>query len=83
MCTGTIVLSLIRKVVWAANDSEIGAFKKFKEVTSELPIYDELFRDIEIVAAPYKDLEIRQRRMLAEWNNRRGYTETHWNKELK
>ncbi|ANE46528.1 dCMP deaminase [Paenibacillus swuensis] len=82
MCTGTIVLSLIKKVVWAANDADIGAFKKFKEGTSQLPIYNDLFNDIEIVAAPYSDLEIRQRQMLAEWNNNRGYTDTHWNKEL-
>lgn len=82
MCTGTIVLSLIKKVVWAANDADIGAFKKFKEATSELPIYNDLFRDIEIVAAPYVDLEFRQRQMLAEWNNNRGYTDTHWNQEL-
>ncbi|MEK3874999.1 nucleoside deaminase [Paenibacillus sp. FSL M7-0420] len=82
MCTGTIVLSKIKKVVWAANDAEIGAFKKFKERTSPLPIYNDLFNDIEIVAAPYSDLEIRQRLMLAEWNNNRGYTDNHWNKEF-
>ncbi len=82
MCTGTIVLSLIKKVVWAANDKDIGAFKKFKELNSELPIYNDLFHDIEFVAAPFRDLELRQRKMLAEWNNSRGYTDNHWNDEL-
>ncbi|MDQ0917022.1 nucleoside deaminase [Paenibacillus sp. V4I5] len=82
MCTGTIVLSMIKRVVWAANDADIGAFKKFKEGTSLLPIYNDLFSDIEIVAAPYLDLELRQREMLAEWNINRGYTDTHWNNEL-
>ncbi|MFK0522041.1 deaminase [Paenibacillus illinoisensis] len=72
MCTVTIVLSLIKKVVWATNDKDIGAFKKFKELNSELLIYNELFRDIEFNASPYRDLELRQRKMLAEWNNSRG-----------
>ncbi|WP_336783362.1 hypothetical protein [Paenibacillus illinoisensis] len=97
MCTGTIKLSLIKKVVWSANDRDIGAFKKvvwsandrdigafkkFKELHSELPIYNDLFHDIEFVAAPYRDLEFRQRKMLAEWNNSRGYTDNHWNDEI-
>lgn len=79
MCTGTIVLSLIKRVVWAANDAEIGAFSRFQQAGSPLPVYNELFNGIEVVAAPYDDLEIRQRKMLAEWNNNRGYTDTHWN----
>ena len=72
MCTGTIVLSLIKTVVWAANDKYIGAFMKFKAGISQLLIYN----DIEVVAMPYYDLEVKQRRMLAEWNNNRGYTDS-------
>lgn len=82
MCTGTIVLSLIKRVVWAANDEEIGAFRRFKEAGSPLPVYDEIMSDIDIAAAPYPDLEQRQREMLAEWNIDRGYTDTHWRKEI-
>lgn len=82
MCTGTIVLSLIKKVVWAANDTDIGAFKKFKELDNGLPIYNDMFQNIEFVAAPYRDLELRQRKLLAAWNNSRGYTDNHWNNEL-
>lgn len=83
MCTGTIVLSLIRKVVWAANDEEIGAFRRFRNAGSPLPVYDDLFNQIEFTAAPYPDLEERQRALLAEWNINRGYTDTHWNQEAE
>lgn len=80
MCTGTIVLSKIKRVVWAANDEAIGAFKLFQAGASVLPVYDNLFKDIEIIAAPYPDLEARQRKMLAEWNIGRGYADTYWKK---
>ncbi|WP_172455402.1 nucleoside deaminase [Paenibacillus sp. BIHB 4019] len=82
MCTGTIVLSMIKKVVWAANDADIGAFKIFKDGLTALPIFNQLLNDIEVVAAPYRDLEIRQRKLLAEWNISRGYVDTHWDNEL-
>lgn len=62
------------RVVWAANDTSIGAMRKFKEG----PHFVELFIKISYEAAPFRDLEIRQRRMLAEWFIQRGYADTHW-----
>ncbi|WP_156043211.1 nucleoside deaminase [Paenibacillus sp. UNC451MF] len=75
MCSCTILLSFnIKRVVWAANDVEIGAMRKFKEG----PHFLNRFNKISIEAAPFKDLEIRQRTMLAEWFIRRGYPDTSW-----
>lgn len=75
MCSCTILLSFnIKRVVWAANDIEMGAMRKFKEG----PHFLERFSKISCEAAPYRDLEIRQREMLAEWSINRGYVDTHW-----
>jgi tRNA(adenine34) deaminase len=75
MCTCTILLSFsINKVVWAANDVGMGAMRKF----SEGPHFLERFSKISFEAAPYKDLEIRQRKMLAEFFIGRGYVDTEW-----
>jgi tRNA(adenine34) deaminase len=65
-------------VVWAADDAVIGAFKLFQEGAGVLPAYHELFKEIEISAAPYSDLEVKQRKLLADWNIKRGYTDTYW-----
>jgi tRNA(adenine34) deaminase len=75
MCSCTIMLSFnIKRVVWAANDIEMGAMRKFKEG----PHFLDRFSKISFEAAPYRDLEIRQRKMLAEWFIKRGFLDTHW-----
>jgi tRNA(adenine34) deaminase len=82
MCSCTILLSFsIKKVVWAATDMEIGAMRKFKEG----PHFLDRFNKISFDAAPFRDLEIRQRKMLAEWSIKRGYLDTPWqyNNEIK
>ncbi|MGQ7887352.1 nucleoside deaminase [Paenibacillus sp. WC2504] len=75
MCSCTILLTFsINRVVWAANDRDMGAMRKFVEG----PHFQDRFSKISIEAAPYRDLEIRQRKMLAEWSIKRGYIDTHW-----
>jgi tRNA(adenine34) deaminase len=75
MCTCTILLSFsIDRVVWAANDVGMGAMRKF----SGGPHFLERFSKILIESAPYRDLEIRQRKMLAEFFIERGYVDTEW-----
>lgn len=74
MCACTILLSGIRKVVWAANDEEIGALRKLKEGS----FFVEKFNKIEVIEAPFLDLELKQRKMLADYNVQRGFLDTHW-----
>ncbi|MEK8127740.1 nucleoside deaminase [Paenibacillus filicis] len=75
MCTCTILLCFsIKRVVWAANDEDMGAMRKFKEG----PHFLDRFDQISYVAAPFRDLEKKQRKMLAEWTLSRGYTDTYW-----
>ncbi|WP_275983544.1 NUDIX domain-containing protein [Paenibacillus hamazuiensis] len=75
MCTGAILLCFsVKRVVWAANDKDMGAFKKYKEG----PHFVDRFHPISFEAAPFRDLEIRQRKMMAEWSINRGLTNTHW-----
>ncbi|MFE5317720.1 nucleoside deaminase [Paenibacillus sp. NPDC056579] len=75
MCTCTILLSFsIARVVWAANDPEMGAMRKFKAG----PHFQERFDKISYEAAPYRDLELRQREMLSDWYGQRGYSNSHW-----
>lgn len=78
MCSCTILMTFsIKRVVWAANDAGMGAMSKFKEE----PLFLERFKDISIEAVPYKDLEIRQRKLMAAFNTSRGYFETDWHLE--
>lgn len=80
MCSCTILLSFsIKRVVWAANDMEIGAMRKFKEG----PHFLDRFNKISFDAAPFRDLEIRQRKMLAEWSSQRGYLDNHWQNDME
>ncbi|UHA71756.1 nucleoside deaminase [Paenibacillus sp. 481] len=74
MCTCTILLSGIKKVVWAANDNEYGAMSKMKDG----PHFLKQFNTITYIAAPYLDLENRQRSLLEEWNKSRGMENTEW-----
>lgn len=74
MCTCTILLSGIKKVVWAADDDEYGAVRRMKEG----PHFMKQFSTIEYLAAPYLDLENRQRKMLEEWNLGRGFPSASW-----
>lgn len=75
MCSCTIMMTFsIKRVVWAANDVAMGAMRKF---TEESLLLDQ-FKDISIEAAPYKDLEVRQRKLMADFNTSRGYLSTDW-----
>lgn len=76
MCTCTILMSGIKKVVWAANDDEYGAIRRMKDG----PHFIEQFNTITYLAAPYLELENRQRKMLADWNTSRGILNTSWEK---
>lgn len=59
----------IKRVVWAANDGAMGAMRKLSE---ESLLLDQ-FKNISIEAAPYRDLEVRQRKLMADFNTSRGY----------
>lgn len=75
MCSCSILLCFsIKRVVWAANDKEMGAMRKFKEG----PHFLERFNTISYEAAPFRDLEVRQRKMMAEWSISRGFKDTPW-----
>jgi len=75
MCSGAILLSFsIKRVVWAANDISMGAMKKLKKE----PLFIDRFSDISIEAAPIKELEDRQRKMMAEFFSNRGRIRTEW-----
>lgn len=76
MCTCTILLSGIKKVVWAADDDEYGGIRKFKEG----PHFINLFDTITYTASPYIELENKQRELLARWNIGRGILNTEWEK---
>ena len=79
MCSCTILMSFsIKRVVWAANDKAMGAMKKF----ISKPLFIKEFSGITIEEAPIKELEIRQRKMMAEFYTSRGYLETDWHNEI-
>ncbi|MBM6383018.1 nucleoside deaminase [Paenibacillus sp. FSL K6-2862] len=74
MCSCTILMSGIKRIVWAADDEEYGGLRRFKEG----PHFIHMFDTLSCVAAPYLDLENRQRAMLAKWNISRGLLNTEW-----
>ncbi|QOS77698.1 nucleoside deaminase [Paenibacillus sp. JNUCC31] len=74
MCSCTILMSGIKKIVWAADDEGYGGLRRFKEG----PHFIHLFDTLSCVAAPYLDLENRQRALLAQWNIGRGLLNTEW-----
>lgn len=74
MCTCTILMSGIKKIVWAADDDEYGGIRKFKEG----PHFIELFNRLSYVASPYLELENKQRELLAKWNIGRGILNSEW-----
>jgi tRNA(adenine34) deaminase len=53
----------------------MGAMRKFKE---EPPLFIERFSNIAIEETPIKELEIRQREMMANFYSSRGYSGTEW-----
>lgn len=77
MCTGTILLSNIKSVVWAANDDEAGAIRKMKEGPHFLYWLDQ----INYIAAPYEDLEMRQGKLMLDFYTSRGFHDTHWHRK--
>jgi len=74
MCTCTILMSGIKKIVWAADDDEYGGIRKFKEG----PHFIDLFDRLSYIASPYLELENKQRELLANWNIGRGILNTEW-----
>lgn len=75
MCSCTILLSFsIKRVVWAANDAGMGAMRKFKID----PMFLEQFNGITIEPVPFEDLEIRQRKLMAEFYKSRGFVKSEW-----
>jgi len=67
MCTCTILFSGIKKVVWAANDNEYGAFRLMKEG----PHFLDNFNKLTYEAAPIKKLADLQDQLLNEWKEQR------------
>lgn len=77
MCTGALLLSNIKRVVWAANDAGAGAMR----IIGKNNCLANWFEGVTYEAAPYSDLEIRQGIMMAEFYTTRGYLNTHWQQQ--
>lgn len=77
MCTGTILLANIRHIVWAANDEGAGTMRIMKESNQ----FAKWFDRVTCLAAPYKDLEVKQGLMMAQFYTDRGYENTHWHEK--
>jgi tRNA(adenine34) deaminase len=78
LCTGAIIMSKIKRVVWAANDADNGAVHLMKQAFLVNLHLKNKFDRLEICAAPFPDLEERQRRIHAEWNASRGIYNKSW-----
>lgn len=79
MCAHTILMANVKRIVWAANDDEIGAVRLLKEG----PHFQDRWSKLEVTASPYSDLEERQRKMLAEFNIARGFLDTPWQHQIQ
>ncbi|CRK82795.1 cytosine deaminase [Neobacillus massiliamazoniensis] len=64
MCTGGILFANIKKVVWLLNDDlGFGGFRKIKSTN----IFDERFKEVELIEEPYDDLKKRQKELMSKW----------------
>jgi tRNA(adenine34) deaminase len=68
MCTGAIILSDIRRVVWALSDDYLGALRIMKNGQHFRHKYDK----VEISAMPYKDLALKSQELMKKWDEGRG-----------
>jgi tRNA(adenine34) deaminase len=64
MCTGAILFSNIKKVVWLMNDElGFGGYRKIKETQ----IFDDRFKKVEMIPEPFNDLMERQIKLMELW----------------
>jgi tRNA(adenine34) deaminase len=64
MCTGGILFANIKKVVWLLNDDlGFGGYRKIKSTN----IFDERFKEVELIEEPYEDLKKRQKELMRKW----------------
>jgi tRNA(adenine34) deaminase len=64
MCTGGILFANIKKVVWLLNDDlGFGGYRKIKSTN----IFDERFKEVELIEEPYDDLKKRQKELMSKW----------------
>ncbi|QUW23611.1 nucleoside deaminase [Sporosarcina sp. Marseille-Q4063] len=64
MCTGGILFSNIKRVVWLLNDDlGFGGYRKIKDAK----VFDERFNVVEMIEQPYEDLKNRQKELMSKW----------------
>jgi tRNA(adenine34) deaminase len=64
MCTGAILFSHIKKVVWAMNDDiGFGGYRKIRDSY----MFDDRFSVVELIEEPFLDLKERQSALMKEW----------------
>lgn len=66
MCTGGILFSNIKRVIWLLNDDlGFGGYRKMKDAS----IFEERFNRVIMIDEPYKDLKNRQIELMNQWVN--------------
>lgn len=75
MCTGAIIYADIDQVVWAMSDHIGGALALLHKAP---PIWPHKFDRIRYLAAPFPDLEQRQRELKVAWEEGRGRDGKIW-----
>ncbi|HWI65155.1 MAG TPA: nucleoside deaminase [Symbiobacteriaceae bacterium] len=74
MCTGALMNADIARTVFATADDWLGALRAMKSGTFKA----ERFAKMEMVAAPFPDLDRRQRELLAAWDTGRNLPGDFW-----
>ena len=68
MCTGALIFSDIKRVVWALSDDYLGALRIMKEGNHFRRKMDK----IDVTPMPFKDLALRQQELHRQWDEGRG-----------
>jgi tRNA(adenine34) deaminase len=68
MCTGAVILSDIKRVVWALSDDYLGAMRIMKNGNHFRHKYDK----VETTAMPYEDLAFAAQELHRAWDKQRG-----------
>lgn len=75
MCTGAILLADIDQVVWAMSDGYGGALSRLHAAP---PLWAHKFTGLQYIAAPFPDLDQRQRELMAAFDSGRGLQGERW-----
>lgn len=75
MCTGALIFADIDNIVWAMSDDVGGAMRIMHRERSYM---SHKWGRVTLVAAPYPDLNLRMRRMHAEFDDSRGLRGAYW-----